>query len=338
MQLVSLVESQDHVCCRYRLAAFQAPFFQAGHRLEFRPLPQSPFQRLTIGHGLWDAGAVIVQRKLLPRWTVALLRRRVKRLIYDFDDALWLRDSYAPQGFDDVRRSLRFQAMIRACDLVVAGNDYLAAEAARFTTSDRIVVIPTCVEPASYPLSAHSNNPPQLVWVGSESTLRGLERFTQTLSSVGQALRGVRLKIICDKPLQIPDLSIDNCLWRQETEAREIAAADIGISWVPDDPWSRGKCGLKILQYQAAGLPVVANPVGVHGSLIKAGETGFTAVSTGEWVAALARLVNDPGLRQRLGQAGRKQVEERYSVAAGMQQWLAALDRLAGLAQLRKSG
>jgi glycosyltransferase involved in cell wall biosynthesis len=163
-------------------------------------------------------------------------------------------------------------------------------------------------------------------------------RFTQTLSAVGRSIPGIRLKLICDQFLHIPDLAVDSCIWRQDTEAAEIAAADVGISWVPDDPWSRGKCGLKILQYQAAGLPVIANPVGVHPNMVRDGATGFTAVSTEEWVASITRLVSEPELRRQLGTAGRRQVETRYSVMAGTQNWLTALDRMAGIAQLRKTG
>jgi glycosyltransferase involved in cell wall biosynthesis len=339
LRLVALVESVDHVCCRYRLAPFCATLACAGHHLAIRPLPRSPFGRLAIGYGLDESEAIIVQRKLLPVWVVELLRRRVRKLIFDFDDAVWLRDSYSSRGFVDPKRARRFEAIVRACDLVIAGNEYLAAEAARHTAADRVIVIPTCVEPSKYTVSQHANyRNVQLVWVGSASTLRGLEQFKETLSAVGQGIPGIRLKLICDKFMQIPNLAVDACMWKQETEAEDIAAADIGISWVPDDPWSRGKCGLKILQYQAAGLPVVANPVGVHRDMVRDGETGFAANSTEEWVRALTRLANEPGLRLRLGSAGRRQLEDRYSVMAGTQSWLTALERLAGIAQLRKSG
>ncbi len=339
MRLAALVESEDHVCCRYRIAAFSALFAQAGHHLEICSLPRTPLGRLAIGRDVESADAVIVQRKLLPVWVVALLRRRVRRLIFDFDDAVWLRDSYASHGFDDPKRARRFKAIVRACDLVVAGNEYLAAEAARHIRPDRVVVIPTCVDPAQYPVREHSRDRAiQLVWVGSSSTLRGLAQFTTTLSAVGSAQPGIRLKLICDSFLQIPNLAVEACLWKKSTEASEIAGADVGISWIPDDPWSRGKCGLKILQYQAAGLPVITNPVGVHTSLVRNGATGFTAVSTQEWVTAIARLVQEPELRLRMGLSGRRQVESNYSVTAGNRSWLASMDRLAGIAQWRKSG
>jgi glycosyltransferase involved in cell wall biosynthesis len=337
VRIVALVESVDHVCCRYRVAAFRDAFAAAGHEFHIRPLPRTPLARLLIGREIDGADAVVVQRKLLPSWVVALLRRRARRLIFDFDDAVWLRDSYSPRGFDDHRRARRFRAMMSACDLVVAGNEYLANEAARHTPRERVVVIPTCVEPQKYPTHlARSRSGLQLVWIGSHSTLRGLERFEQVLSAIGRDMPGTRLKLICDRFIRIAGLPIDECVWSDATEAAEIAAADVGISWVPDDPWSRGKCGLKVLQYQAAGLPVIANPVGVHTEMVRPNETGFTATTTEEWVAAVSQLAADPSLRRRLGQRARHDVEERFSVAAGARRWLSALEQF--VQPVRKSG
>ena len=329
MRLVALVESPDHVCCRYRLAAFRAALAAAGHTLDFAPLPRGWLGRAAIGRGLEAADAVILQRKLLPPWVVARLRRRVRRLIFDFDDAVWLRDSYSAKGFDDAKRSHRFRSTVEACDLVVAGNEYLAAETRRW--NDRVTVIPTCVDVSRYPVATPTSGGTQLVWVGSSSTLRGLERFTPTLSAIGRAVPGTRLKLVCDRFLSIPDLPVDPCPWNEDTEARDIASASVGIGWVPDDPWSRGKCGLKVLQYQAAGLPVVANPVGVQTDFVTG--AGILATTTEEWVTAIRRLT-DPELRRQLGTAARRRVEEAYSVAAGARRWVAALDRLAA----RKAG
>src|SRR5205823_8780079 len=133
---------------------------------------------------------------------------------------------------------------------------------------------------------------------------------------------GLNLKVICDRSLKFAHLPTRFCPWSEATEARELAAADIGISWLPPDAWSQGKCGLKLLQYMAAGLPVVANPVGVQANMIEHGETGYLAESPAEWQEAIGRLMHDPELRRRFGQAGRRRVEERYSVAVGAQQWL----------------
>jgi glycosyltransferase involved in cell wall biosynthesis len=357
VRLVALAESESHVCCRYRLAAFRPALEVVGHSLEIRALPASLPGRLALGSDLTPFDAVIVQRKLLPRWAVALLRRRVRRLIFDFDDAVWLRDSHSAKGFDDPRRAARFRATVAACDLVIAGNEYLAAEARKFAPADRVRVVPTCVDVAKYsaarplrervvseraagaeelsPLADHPPGP-TLVWVGSSSTLKGLERFGETLSAIGRAVPGARLKLICDRFAEFPGLPVERCAWDGATEADEIAAADVGIGWVPDDPWSRGKCGLKVLQYQAAGLPVVATAVGVQADFVRGGETGFLADTAGEWVRAIRELAADAGLRRRLGAAARRQVEARYGVEAGARLWVDALARLAG--ESRKAG
>ena len=336
MRLVALAESESHVCCRYRLTAFRGALAAAGHTLDVRALPTSLFGRLSLGADLTSHDAVILQRKLLPRWAIALLRRRVRRLLFDYDDAVWLRDSYSAKGFDDPKRAARFRATVNACDLVIAGNEYLAAEARRFVPAERVCVVPTCVDVAKYVPAASANTDGlRLVWVGSSSTLKGLERFAPTLSAIGRAVPGTRLKLVCDRFAEFPDLPVECCVWQEHTEAAEIAASDVGIGWVPDDPWSRGKCGLKVLQYQAAGLPVVANAVGVQADFVRDGETGFRATTTDEWVTAV-RTLTDPALRTRLGAAGRKQVEERYSVAAGGRLWVDALAALAGAA--RKAG
>ncbi len=334
MRLVALAESETHVCCRYRLAAFGPALTAAGHTLGIRSLPQSLLGRLTLGSDLTSYDAVVVQRKLLPRWAIMLLRRRTNQLIFDFDDAVWLRDSYSAKGFNDPRRAARFRATITACDLVIAGNEYLAAEALRHTPANRVRVIPTCVDVARYQVAPPVDRIPTLtlVWVGSSSTLRGLERFGATLSAIGRALPGTRLKLICDRFVEFPGLTVERCVWNEATEAEEIAAAAVGIGWAPDAPWSRGKCGLKVLQYQAAGLPVVSNAVGVQADFVRTGETGFLASTTEQWVNAIRTLAADAALRRRLGDSARRQVETHYSVEAGANRWLESLQSLRPLA------
>ncbi len=329
MRLVALVESESHVCCRYRLTAFRGALASAGHTLDFHALPQSLFGRFALGRDLTSYDAVILQRKLLPRWATALLRRRVRRLLFDFDDAVYLRDSYSPKGFRDPKRAARFRATVEACDLVIAGNATLAEEAQKFVPADRVTVIPTCVDVTKYPLASHSaNHGIRLVWVGSSSTLQGLERFDSTLSAIGRAVSGTRLKLICDRFAEFPGLQVERCPWTEASEATEIAACDIGIGWVPDDAWSRGKCALKVLQYQAAGLPVVANPVGVQADFVRDNITGFRANTTDDWVRAIRTLATDAALRNRLGGAARREVEARYSVEAGARLWVESLSRL----------
>jgi glycosyltransferase involved in cell wall biosynthesis len=327
VRLAALVESPDHVCARYRLRAFEPYLRAAGHSLEFHTLPKNVWARLTLARSVRGADAVILQRKLLSRPEVAWMRRRIPHLWYDVDDAVWLRDSYAAKGFASRKRLARFQAVVQAAEAVIAGNAYLAAHATA-AGARAAWVIPTCVDPIRYPLARHERDGADLVWVGSSSTLRGLEAIAPLLNTVGAQVPGVRLKLVCDRFLHLPSLPVVETPWSEATEAAEIAAADIGISWVPDDPWSRGKCGLKVLQYMAAGLPVVTNPVGVHPEMVLHGQTGFLASGEADWVEAIRTLAADRALRREMGAAGRKLVEERYGVEVGARLWLNLIDGL----------
>lgn len=330
MHLVALVPSADHVCCRYRLSAFGPYFEAAGHTLRLQPLPRTPWDWLQLKDELADADLVIVQRRLLNPWQLFLLRRAARRICFDYDDAVFLRDSYARKGQTSVRRRRRFAAIVGAAELIVAGNAFLRDYALFWTRSDRVAVIPTCVDPSHYPVANHdrSGEGVELVWIGSASTLNGLEMSRPLLETLGRRWPGLCLKLICDQFVQFDHLPVLPRAWSKEAEAAEVASADIGLSWLPDDLWSRGKCGLKVLQYMAAALPVVANPVGVQATMIEHGRTGFLAETPEEWLEYVGRLMHDPDLRRQLGQAGRRRVEERYSVAVGARLWLAQLARL----------
>ncbi len=336
MQLTALVESPTHVCCRYRLAALR-PFLEAaGHQLDLQPRPDSAWGWMSLTRPLNSTDVVILQRKLLTRWQLYLLRRAARTLIFDFDDAVFLRDSYAAKGLHSRTRRYRFRNLICAADRVIAGNAFLRDQAARWTTPGRVHLVPTCVNPALYPLASHRRpaGTAQLVWVGSASTLQGLERMQPLLEALGRDCPGLCLKLVCDRFLSLRRLPVLPCPWSEAREGDELAAADIGVSWVPDDLWSRGKCGLKVLQYMAAGLPVVANPVGVQAEMVRHGETGFLTDTPAQWTEAVRRLTHDPELRRRMGRAGRRLLETRYSVATAARHWLALLD---GIEQRRKT-
>lgn len=334
MQLVALVKSPDHVCCRYRVAAFR-PFLEAaGHQLTLKGWPANWLSRLSWRRHLGSADAVIVQRRLPPAWQLALLRRATGHLLFDFDDAIFLRDSYSPKRGPSTSRARGFAAMVRAADAVIAGNSFLHEHAALWTAPERVHLIKTCLDVGRYPLAAHRRSLKhiQLAWIGSSSTLRGLERIGPLLDRLGRRLPELTLKVICDRFPRLRDLPVRECPWNERDEARELAAADIGISWLPDDLWSRGKCTLKVLQYMAAGLPVIANPVGVHGHLVEHGRTGFLVTTPQQWVEAVRHLAADPALRRRMGEAGRRRVEAEFDVPVGAAGWISLLDRMSGAA------
>ncbi|MGE3808811.1 MAG: glycosyltransferase family 4 protein [Gemmataceae bacterium] len=329
MHIAALVEGPNHVCCRYRVAAFRAAFEKAGHSLTLIPYPRRPWGWFGLTRQLANVDIVIIQRKLLASWQLYLLKRQGRRVVFDYDDAVFLRDSYHRHGVHSSSRLRRFAHVVRNVDAVTAGNDFLREQAVPFIPADRAVVIPTCVEPDSYPVADHANSDvAELVWIGSSSTLKGLEAICPLLEEVGCRVPGVCLKLVCDRFLKLKHLPVRAVPWSEAGEAAALASADIGISWLPDDDWSRGKCGLKVLQYMAAGLPVVANRVGVQSTMIRHGETGYLASNADEWVRAITLLVRDRDRRRRMGQMARRYVQTMYSVASGAQSWLSLLERL----------
>jgi hypothetical protein len=330
MKVLALTEAPNHVCYRYRIEAFAGALADRGWTLESLPLVPGTFQRNAQLRAAAAADAVILQRKLLPLWQVRLLRAHSKLLIYDFDDALFHRDSYSRKGPLSWARLAHFWATIYAADAVFAGNDYLLDQAAAYIDPRRVHRMPTCVDPKLYPLARHHRRGAdvKLVWIGQHSTLSCLNFAQPLLSAAASGLPGLELRVICNRFPKLDGIQVVPRQWSAASEAFELADADIGISWLPDDPWSLGKCGLKVLQYMAAGLPVVANPVGMNREMVVHGKTGYLASTKAEWAAAVARLAGDIALRQRLGEAGRDLVRREFSVEQWAPRFAALVDRL----------
>jgi glycosyltransferase involved in cell wall biosynthesis len=207
--------------------------------------------------------------------------------------------------------------------VVLAGNTYLAQRATAYVDAGRVHCVPTCVDADEYPVAVHRRRGARaaLAWIGQQRTLQALPMARPWWEALGKWLPGLELRVICDASCTLPGVRTVLRRWSEATEGIELADADIGVSWLPDDGWSRGKCGLKVLQYMAAGLPVVANPVGAHMEMVIPGKTGFLASTPGEWTAAISRLADDPALRRRMGRAGRRIVEQQYSIQAWGPRW-----------------
>jgi glycosyltransferase involved in cell wall biosynthesis len=336
MRVLALIECPNHVCYRYRIEAFASAL--AERRLLLEPLALRSGTLLRTGqlYAAADADVVILQRKLLPRWQLGILRRAARRLVYDLDDAMFQRDSFHPKGPKSGRREARFRATIQAADLVIVGNDYLRQNVVPLTEPERVHVIPTCVEPKLYQLAQHVDTGPKikLVWIGSTSTMPGLQLAHPHLAEANARLPGVETRVISDRNIELAGLRIAARPWSTTTEADELAACDIGISWLTDDSWSPGKCGLKVLQYMAAGLPVVANPVGMNREMVIHGQTGLLASTPRQWGEAIALLADDPDLRRAMGTAGRRLARERFSVARWESRFAATIAAVTGPREL----
>jgi glycosyltransferase involved in cell wall biosynthesis len=161
--------------------------------------------------------------------------------------------------------------------------------------------------------SSAEGRPFTVGWLGSPSTTRYVRLLANVFARLA-ASGPLRVVVVGGTPVTMPGVQVEQRPWSKDTEAGDIAGFDVGVMPLEDSPWERGKCGYKLIQYMAGGVPVVASPVGVNAELAVPEVTGLLASSDDEWVAALGRLRDDPALRRRLGEAGRALVERRYSL------------------------
>jgi glycosyltransferase involved in cell wall biosynthesis len=155
--------------------------------------------------------------------------------------------------------------------------------------------------------------PLRLVWIGSRSTLRQITSFLPVFEAIGRRAPGTVLRIIADAALEARHITVENVPWSREAEAALLAECDIGLSPLPDTPFTRGKCAFKIVQYMAAGLPVITSPVGANAEYVREGETGLWAETHEQWLAAFDRLAGDAALRASMGRAGRAFAERHLA-------------------------
>lgn len=302
MRILWLTHKDGTPSTRYRVAAFLPRFEQAGHASELREYSSSIWSLWPLLRAAGRADVVVLQKRLPPPWLTRAIRRRAKRLVYDFDDAVYLKRA---AGQREGARDRRFRAVMEAADLVIAGNSHLAG-VAKADGAKRVEVIPTVLDPAKYlAASREPHDDIVLGWIGAGGNLPFLEALLPHLPKA-------RVRVVCNA---FPP-GVEAVPWSEAGEAAALAGMDVGLAPMPDDDWSRGKCGTRVLQYFAAGLPVVADRVGVHADLVEEGVSGHLVSGPAEWSARVGELMKDPAKRRAFGEAGRKRVVERYSVEA----------------------
>jgi glycosyltransferase involved in cell wall biosynthesis len=259
--------------------------------------------------------------------------RSKAKLVYDFDDAIWYHDvSDANKKFGWLKDPGKTGKIISLADLVIAGNQYLGDYAGRFNKN--VVIVPTTINTDEY-LPVRNSRPEALKdkiiigWSGSITTIRHFEYAVPILRKLKEKY-GERLlfKVIGDGNYRNEELQIKGLPWKKEDEINELSTFDIGIMPVPDDDWSKGKCGLKGLQYMALEVATVMSPVGVNSSIISDGVNGYLANETDEWVEKISKLIDDPSLRRNLGLAARRTVVDHYSVNSQKETYLNIFNRL----------
>ncbi|MBL7982753.1 MAG: glycosyltransferase family 4 protein [Flavobacteriales bacterium] len=264
---------------------------------------------------------VIIHREaFLTRGTFfeKALRSRTRHLVFDFDDAIWHMDvSEANKRLSWLKDPSKTDRIIAMADLVIAGNDYLAEHARAFNS--KVVVIPTVIDTARYrPMHRpRADGRITIGWTGSLTSVAHLALAVPTLRKVQQRFgERVVFRVISDRVFEAEGLHVENVRWNSATEVEDLAPIDIGIMPLPDNEWSRGKCGFKGLQYMGMGKAVVLADIGVNKVIVQHGVNGLLAATSIDIETHLVHLVEDAELRTRLGAEARRTVEDRYSVNA----------------------
>ena len=254
------------------------------------------------------------------------------KLVFDFDDAIWHLDvSEANRKLSWLKNPGKTANIIALADLVLAGNEYLAAYAR--THNSHVKVIPTTVDTDTYKRSGIHNKSDSLCigWSGSLTTIKHFDFTVPALEKLKEKYGNrIHFKVIGDSSYQNSKLGIQGIAWDMKTELAELSEFDIGIMPLPDDEWTKGKCGLKGLVYMSLEIPTVMSPIGVNTDIIQEGVNGFLASGVDEWVDKLSQLIDSAELRNRIGKEGRKIVLEKYSVQSQQNAYLQLFNQLLG--------
>lgn len=266
---------------------------------------------------------VFIHRECAPlgppllEWILAKILR--KKIIYDFDDAIWLPNTSAENKLAAlVKWHSKVNAICRWSYKVSCGNQYLADYARRF--NDQVVVNPTTIDTTNLHNPQRYPNPPNtdkivVGWTGTHSTLKYLDPILPVLQQLETRFPDiVQFIVIANQEPLLPLKNLRFVPWTKESEIPDLLTFDIGIMPLTDDIWAKGKCGFKALQYMALGIPAIVSPVGVNAEIVDTHVNGFVADSPTEWLNALTTLMENKDLRHALGERGREKIINHYSV------------------------
>jgi len=315
MKVIFLTHSSDQGH-RFRVEQY-FPYLMA-HQVEpkWQPLLGSWKERLTVYKELSSYDVICIQRRLLSPFEFYWVRGRSSKILFDLDDAIMYRSSSSPEPHS-FSRWLKFRWMVKGSDIVTVGNQFLKNEVLKVDSEKRVFIIPTSIDTSFYPKKKSISKHEEIVlgWIGTKGNLKYLKTLEPVFEVLTRKFSSLKLKIVCDDFYDSLHLPVLKKTWRIEDENEDLISFDIGLMPLGDDLWSKGKCGLKLIQYLSVGVPVVCTPVGVNSDIVQDGENGFWATNQEEWVNRLSTLIQNPDLRFKMGLNGIETVEREYSLA-----------------------
>jgi len=303
MKLLVLTNNPDRASFRQRIGVYLDVLQVNNINCDVVTLPSGTMARRKALRNAAGYDGVLLHKKKLNLLDAFWLRRYSRRIIYSFDDAVMYSDK-SPER-NSRSHFIPFRRSVRLADLVITGSSYLAEHARRFNSN--VEILPIGLKVGDYAVScpAKTDDKIRLVWIGSRSTLSYLEEIRPAIEQVGSRFDKIVLRIVGDDFLELDHVPVEKRPWSMNSRGLDLATSDIGLAPLPDNRFTRGKCSFKVLEYSAAGLPVVASPVGTNSQYVKEGTTGFLAADTRQWLDRMTQLIEDPQLRQRMGREGR---------------------------------
>jgi len=237
------------------------------------------------------------------------------KLVSDYDDAFFHRYDLHQSKIIRMLFKNKIDSVMSSSDLILAGNDYLAKRALLNNPAEKIEIFPTVVDTDKYSLNNYTkkNNEFTIGWIGSPGTEKYLTIVSKVLKEVYK-LGNIKISLIGAKNFSIDGVNLNLIKWNEETEIQEIFKFDVGIMPLIDSPWEKGKCGFKLIQYMACGVPVIGSPVGVNTKIISHGENGFLAKNDDEWTKSLKFFIENSEQKKIMGSVGKRLVEKEYSL------------------------
>ena len=305
-----LTEDPDGPSARHRWSLAAPGLSEFGISVELLPVEPRSVRPESFTRAA-DADLVVIHRKLFRFPDLNRLERSCRgRLVYDLDDAVMYRPTGRRRQWS-ILRGLRFARTLRRSSLFIAGNEYLKSRAPR---PMRVFLRPTPVQVSNYEVKTDWPERGRVIgWIGTHATRKYLDGLREVLVGLCAHREDLVFRVIGPEPDDWPGVRTEHVPWSEEGESAALRDLDIGILPLPDDPWTRGKCSFKALQYMAAGVPAVVSPVGMNVEAVVDGVTGYHAAGPEEWTRLILELLDDRELRQSMGRAGRSHVEQAYS-------------------------
>lgn len=308
MKLLILTNNPDRSSFKDRIGVYLDILKANGIDCEIATLPSFFLKRRILYKHAQKFDAVFLHKKGLNFFDAGWLKKYAKKIIYNFDDAVMYSDK-TPEK-DSLTHFLPWQRSVKLADMVLVGSRYLAEHALKFNGNVEILPLGLRVNFYNVAAPAKMDDKMRLVWIGSESTLMYLEQIKPVIEAVGLRFSNVVLRIIGDTFFDMPNMQVEKLQWSMQTRALGLVESNIGLAPLPSNRFTEGKCSFKVLEYSASGIPVVASPVGTNSLYVRDGITGFLATDMQQWIDRISQLIENPQLRETMGEQGRKCARE----------------------------